>query len=164
MKEWEKIIKKLDLEKHPEGGYYKEIYRSPEDVSFSQAFMGKRAFSTSIYFMLRAGNFSAFHRIKQDEIWHFYLGAAIELFVLDKDGQLEKVIIGPDIFSGQHLQYVVKGGNWFASRVLNIQDYSLAGCTVAPGFDFKDFELAKRDMLIEEFPQHKELIRQLTRI
>ena len=132
MKEWEKIIKKLGLEEHPEGGYYKEIYRSTEDVSLSQPYMGKRAFSTSIYFMLRAGSFSAFHRIKQDEIWHFYLGAAIELFVLDKDGQLEKVIIGPDIFSGQHLQYVVKGGNWFASRVLNNQDYSLAGCTRLP--------------------------------
>ncbi len=163
MKEWEKIRDKLNLIEHPEGGYYKEIYRSEEEIRLSQPYMGKRAFSTSIYFMLRAGNFSAFHRIKQDELWHFYRGAAIELFIIDKAGYLERVIIGPDIFSGQYLQYVVKGGNWFASRVYKDQDYALAGCTVAPGFDFEDFEMARRDMLIEEYPQHKELICELTR-
>ncbi len=156
------LIKELNLQAHPEGGYYRETYRSMILSEYSG--LGRRNCSTGIYFLLTAGNFSAFHRIKQDEMWHFYLGSPIELFELDANGMLIRTIVGNNISKGENPQYVVPGGNWFASRVLpGTGSYSLAGCTVAPGFDFADFEMAKRLELIKQFPQHRDIIEKLTR-
>lgn len=162
-----KLIANLQLEPHPEGGYYRETYRS-EGIIPAQAldkdFEGSRNYATAIYFLLTEGNFSAFHRVKQDEMWHFYRGAPIELYEITREGNLIRTLIGSEVQNGHKLQYLVPGGHWFASRVLSgAGDYSLAGCTVSPGFDFKDFEMAERSDLLNTYPAHKTIIEELTR-
>lgn len=160
------IIKKLQLIPHPEGGYYKEHYRSKESIpkaALGNQYNGNRNYSTSIYFMLTSDTFSAFHKINQDEIWHFYDGSPIILHSIDANGKHSEVIIGSDLTKGQVPQYIVAGGDWFAAKVLAEDSYALLGCTVAPGFDFADFELAKQDELIALFPQHQSLIKDFTR-
>ncbi len=160
------MIRTLELLDHPEGGYYRETYRSKGRISakeLSPAFAGDRNYSTAIYFLLTSDNFSAFHRIRQDEVWHFYEGSNIVLHLLKPDGSYEKVILGPDIAKGQHLQYVVEAGTWFASEVEASNSYALAGCTVAPGFDFEDFEMAQARELLAQYPACKDLITRLCR-
>lgn len=156
-------INNLELLPHPEGGYYKETYRSSSLIEGNGAFPSGRAFATAIYFLIEANNFSAFHKIKSDETWHFYGGNALEVIELDTTGKLTSTVVGPDILNGQLLQYTVVAGNWFASRVLNGAPFSLVGCTVAPGFDFRDFEMAKRQELLQNFPIHSDIIIALTR-
>lgn len=156
----------LNLMAHPEGGYYREVYRASE--SYPQAhlparFSGNRNFSTSIYFLMEKNNFSAFHRIQSDETWHFYAGQALEVLMIHPDGNLEVVILGANPVAGHYLQYTVPHGVWFASRVLHGEGYALVGCTVAPGFDFNDFEMADSKVLSQAFPAHRILIGQLTR-
>lgn len=153
----------LELIPHPEGGFYKETYRSNGQVKDPYPGAEFRSFSTAIYFLLVSGNFSAFHKIKQDEMWHFYDGDAIDLHIISAKGEYSLVKIGRNFTEGEVPQYVVKAGDWFASEVSTINFYSLAGCTVSPGFDFEDFEMAKANELIQEFPQHKEVILRLTR-
>ena len=165
MTEAESIIKKLDLQPHPEGGYFKEIYRSDGIIaknSLNPSFSGHRNYSTSIYFLLTSNTFSAFHRINQDEIWHFYKGSPIKLHIITNKGKYTSIIIGNDFNKEQTPQYVVKAKDWFAAEVINNNDYTLVGCTVSPGFDFKDFDLPKRNDLISRFPIHKALITKLT--
>ena len=160
------LIESLELLPHPEGGYYKETYRSEgliETESLSKDYSGPRYYSTGIYFLLTANVFSAFHKINQDEMWHFYDGHPIELHMITADGQHECVIIGKDLVKGEHLQYVVPGGVWFASRVAKKAEYSLLGCTVSPGFDFNDFVLPSYKELSEKFPRHEAIIKELTR-
>lgn len=159
------IISRLDLQPHPEGGYYRETYRSNGEIlDLPPYFEGSRNYSTAIYFLLTGDNFSAFHRIRQDEMWHFYLGAPIELIEISSEGKVTTTHIGNDLEKDQQLQHLVPGGSWFASRLLpGAGDYALAGCTVSPGFDFRDFEMAKRADLIQLFPDHGELITVLTR-
>ncbi len=159
------LIEKLDLQPHPEGGYFKETYRSSEEISHSELgenYNGKRNVSTCIYFLLTSDMFSAFHKINQDEIWHFYEGSPIELHTISEDGHHHKFLIGGDFSSGQTPQLVVHGDNYFAARILDDDSYALVGCTVAPGFDFDDFVLPSRNELISEFPQHQELITKFT--
>ena len=155
-------VDQLNLLPHPEGGFYKETYRSQSNVDFV-CFSGKRSVSTGIYFLLTKGNFSAFHRIKSDEMWHFYSGDPIDIFILSPEGNLGKITLGLDLESGQTPQAVVPSGTWFASQVKEGGDHGLVGCTVAPGFDFDDFEMAKRDALIQAYPNHKNIISSLTR-
>lgn len=165
--EIQQIIEKLGLEPHPEGGYYKEVYRSKREIdqgSLSEDFIGKRNYSTSIYFMLTSYTFSAFHRIKQDEIWHFYMGSPIRLHSLSPNGIHEESIIGLDLVNGQIPQLVVLAGDWFAAELLEEDSFALVGCTVSPGFDFRDFELAEQEKLAEEYPEHRFLIEQFTRV
>jgi predicted cupin superfamily sugar epimerase len=160
------IIHTLDLKPHPEGGFFRETYRSVGSIhqdSLDPAYQGARNYSTCIYFLLTSEVFSAFHRIRQDEIWHFYEGSPIDLHVIAEDGSYSKTVIGRDIAQGQVPQFVVPGGSWFAATVIQPEAYSLLGCTVAPGFDFLDFELPTRDALSGRFPQHQELIHGLTR-
>ena len=159
----EELITTLQLLPHPEGGFFKETYRSSTFTSFDEPFCGIRNFSTCIYFLLTSDTFSAFHRIKQDEIWHYYDGSPLLLHIINPQGEYSCVQIGNDIKNGQVPQYIVSGGCWFAAEVVNPNDYSLLGCTVSPGFDFKDFELAERLKLIQEFPNNKEIITHLTR-
>lgn len=160
----EELIKNLRLLPHPEGGFYRETYRSEGTIPQSalEGYGGDRNHSTAIYFLLTEGNFSAFHRIRQDEIWHHYLGGAIEVHVIDPDGEYTKHLVGKDFEQDQEPQLVVKGGCWFASRVASGTQYALAGCTVAPGFDFEDFEMARRDELANLFPAHASVIKELT--
>jgi predicted cupin superfamily sugar epimerase len=159
------IIKELKLEPHPEGGYFKETYRSLgtiNDENLEAGYEGKRNYSTCIYFLLTSDNFSAFHRIKQDEIWHFYDGSPIRLHILTALGIHSVHIIGRDFKNGETPQIVVPGGCWFAAEVINKNSYSLVGCTVSPGFNFKDFELKSRQELVSLFPDKEELISKLT--
>ncbi len=161
----EQIIEKFQLIPHPEGGFYKETYRSKnsiDDGCLKPHYNGKRNYSTSIYFLLTSDSFSAFHRVKQDEIWHFYYGYPITLHIISKDGIYSAVTIGNDLENDFTPQFVVKGGNWFAAEVTKQNGFGLVGCTVAPGFDFKDFELGKREILVKKFPQHKKLIERFT--
>ncbi|MBU3676981.1 MAG: cupin domain-containing protein [Chitinophagaceae bacterium] len=153
---------RFQLLPHPEGGYYRETYRAELQIPGSE--LGTiRAVSTGIYFMLTAGNFSALHRIKSDEMWHFYGGDAIEIVELTPDGTWINTRLGKDIASGEVPQYVVKAGHWFGSCVANNAPFGLVGCTVAPGFDFADFELADRAELQQAFPAHASAIETWTR-
>lgn len=162
----DELIKLLELLPHPEGGYYKENYRSASTLireTLPQGFSGNRNLSTAIYFLIEKNNFSALHKIKSDEIWHFYAGDALEVIEIDRDGNLRSTSIGTKLKEGEVFQYVVKANTWFGSRVKQGGAYSLVGCTVSPGFDFNDFEMAKQDELIKEFPQHKKIIKEMTR-
>jgi uncharacterized protein len=157
-------VNHLDLLPHPEGGFYKEMYRSKLSVSadlMEEGLGGVRSLATGIYFLITEGNFSAFHRIKSDEMWHFYYGEPLIVHVIELDGTYTKLSIGLDLEKDQTPQAVVPAGAWFASE--SFGEYSLVGCTVSPGFDFNDFELAKKHELIQEFPQHKDLIEKLCR-
>ncbi len=161
----ESIIKKLELEPHPEGGYFKETYRSEGKILESQlpdVFEGDRNYSTCIYFLLTSETFSAFHKINQEEIWHFYKGETIQLWMISEEGKLSEVRIGNAIENGEVPQFVVPKNYWFAAKVIQLKSYALVGCTVAPGFDFKDFTLPTREELINKFPQHQDLITKLT--
>lgn len=164
MKTYQKWINQLGLLPHPEGGFYKETYRCDEGnaaehlpARFDQA----HSFSTAIYYLLNAPNFSAFHRIKQDELWHFYHGSLLNIHVIKESGEYQKLSLGNDPSQGQSFQQVVKAGDWFAATVDQVGGYALVGCTVAPGFEFTDFELAEKDHLLAQFPQHKKVIEQL---
>ncbi len=163
----QKIIDRLELQSHPEGGYFKEVYRSDGSITeenLDEGFSGQRNYATSIYFLLTSESFSAFHRIKQDEIWHFYKGSPIKLHIISDVGIYSNTIIGNDIESGQNPQFVVKAKNWFAAEVIDKEAYTLVGCTVSPGFDFNDFELPERDVLISKFPEHSNIITAFTRL
>ncbi|WP_109437121.1 cupin domain-containing protein [Aquimarina sp. AU119] len=166
MNKVEEIVDRLEMNSHPEGGYYKETYRSesmiPQHV-LGEGFTGARNYSTAIYFLLTSNNFSAFHRIKQDEIWHYYEGSSLYVHVIDPNGKYKRYSVGINLDQEELPQLVVPAGCWFASSVKNKDSYSLVGCTVAPGFDFSDFELAERSALIKEYPKYKEIITQFTR-
>lgn len=159
-------VKRLRLEPHPEGGYFRQTYRSEITIAreaLPAGFGGARAASTAIYFLLEGKNFSAFHRLRSDEVWHFYEGSPLLVDVIDLSGKHSTIFLGraPDV--GQTHQAVVSAGCWFASHVWDWKSYALVGCTVAPGFDFEDFEMGKREELMAAFPQHREIIRRLTR-
>ncbi|MEK6154104.1 cupin domain-containing protein [Flavobacteriaceae bacterium 3-367] len=161
----QQIIRQLELAPHPEGGYFRETYRSKGATTVAD--FGKNAqrnFATCIYFLLTSDMFSAFHRIRQDEIWHFYEGTPIELHIISNTGKHSEVIIGNDLAQGHRPQFVVPAEYWFAARTLDGGAYALVGCTVSPGFDFADFELPEREVLLAEFPEHRDIIIQFTRV
>lgn len=165
MKTAEYWIENLNLQPHPEGGYFREAYRSEEVIpqhALPDRFAGDRAFSTCIYYLLNRKQYSAFHAIQQDEVWHFYEGSPLTLHILNPNEAYTSVKLGRDPDVGESLQAVVRAGNWFAAAVNNTQSYSLVACTVAPGFDFPDFKLADRIYLLELFPEHRDLIERYT--
>jgi uncharacterized protein len=155
-------IEKLGLQKHPEGGYFCETYRSTGQTHLPNS-SEPRSYATAIYFLLTGENFSAFHRIKSDEIWHFYAGSAMEVYFMDAQRQIQTLRLGQNWENNEHFQGLVPANCWFASRVLDSNAYALVGCTVAPGFDFADFELANRQNLIALYPEHQAIITALTR-
>ena len=159
-------IRHLGLQAHPEGGWFKETYRCQEILTAGQLperFGQDHCFSTAIYYLLQAPDFSAFHRIRQDELWHFYQGSGLTIHVITAAGDYQTIKLGNDPTQGQAFQAVVCAGDWFAASVDDPNGFALVGCTVAPGFEFADFELAEPDTLIVRFPQHAERIKQLTR-
>ncbi len=160
------LIKKYDLMPHPEGGFYKQTYISSETIpaaALPERFTGNRFFSTAIYFLLEQGNFSAFHRIKSDEVWHFYAGGNLNIYIIHDDGKLEILTLGNEITADSSFQLVVPDGCWFASEPVSGVAFSFVGCTVSPGFDFADFELANAMELVREYPAHKAIIERLCR-
>ena len=152
-------IDHLGLELHPEGGYFRESYRSALALQLAA---GERSASTAIYFLVSADRPSRFHRLQADEIWHFYRGDALEICCIAPDGRLEIHVLGTAILAGESLQLRVPAGTWFGARVRAGGAYTLCGCTMAPGFDFADFELATRHDLLQTFPQHASIVRELT--
>ena len=159
-------VKRLRLEPHPEGGYFRQTYRSELRIAreaLPPGFGGDRAASTAIYFLLEGKNFSAFHRLRSDEMWHFYIGAPVSVHVIEPAGKYSTITLGNDPEAGQVFQALVPAGCWFASHVADWELFALVGCTVAPGFDFADFELGQRDSLRVSYPECGDLIQRLTR-
>ncbi len=180
-RESEYIINKLNLVKLiEEGGYYRETYRSSQhilikvcdgknsqDIVYSPKLDNEssniRSIFTLIYYLLDGNQFSAFHKVKHDEIWHFYKGSSVSLYVFTDSGKLLNIQLGNDLGKNENIQYVIKGNTWFGAEINDKSSYSLIGCSVSPGFDFRDFELGTRNKLKKLFPCHEELINRLTR-
>ena len=154
-------IQHLNLKQHPEGGYFREVYKSDEFIQkkgLPDRYSSFRSFSTSIYFLLESKNFSAFHRIKSDETWHFYQGSPLSIYIILKNGKLITVNLGQNPDNKELFQFTIPKGSWFAATPILSKSYSLMGCTVAPGFDFDDFEMGKKSKLLLLYPQHSRLI------
>ena len=161
------LIEKYQLAPHPEGGFYRSTYRAPLVLSGSSlpsTFSGDRPVSTAIYFLLQAGDFSAFHRIKSDECWHFYKGDPLWIHCLDSEGRYQRHTLGATNEMDTHYQLVVPAGTWFASEPAAGAAYSFVGCTVSPGFDFADFEMASAARLANAYPACQDLIRSRCRL
>ncbi|MBK5273987.1 MAG: cupin domain-containing protein [Desulfuromonadales bacterium] len=154
----------LGLAQHPEGGWFAESYRAAESIpaaALPERFSGPRSFCTAIHFLLEQGDFSALHRLKSDEIWHFYAGEPLAVHVITPAGQHQQILLGSNPEQGERFQAMVPAGCWFGAEATG--ELSLVGCTVAPGFDFADFEMAAQGELTALFPQHAALIARLTR-
>jgi hypothetical protein len=161
--EWVSI---LALIPHPEGGFYRETYRATETIDaehLPERFAGRRVHSTAIYFLLPGDQISALHRIKSDEVWHFYAGSPVTLTLMHPDGRLEEHRLGPEPERKESFQAIVPAGCWYGAAVDDERAWALLGGTVAPGFDFADFELADRASLLARFPEHRQTILRLTR-
>jgi predicted cupin superfamily sugar epimerase len=160
----DEVIRLLELSPHPEGGFFRETFRA-EALPFALLERGVRAASTAIYFLLRRGDFSAIHRVRSDEAWHHYAGAPLELHLFEAAGHTT-VALGSDLARGERPQVVVPRGVLQAARLApapSDDDFTLVGCTVAPGFDFADFEMPSRETVLAEFPGHRALVEALTR-
>ena len=138
----QELIQAHHLLPHPEGGFFKETYRSE--------------FSTGIFYLLSKGHKSSFHRIKSDEMWHFYAGDSLTVVELTQEGALKETRLDKN-----NVQYVVPAGVWFGAYLENGSDFALVGCTVAPAFHYEDFELAQKDEFLATYPQHARMIHQL---
>jgi predicted cupin superfamily sugar epimerase len=165
MKSADYYISILDMTQHIEGGAFKEHYRAPlllPQSALSARHQGDRNASTAIYFLLRHGEFSAFHLLASDEVLHFYDGQPLHVYEIDKAGAMHVHKLGRDLEGGERFSLVIPGGHWFALRCEVPGGFSLIGCTVAPGFDFADFTLDDRAVLLGKFPQHAGLIEEMT--
>ena len=160
MPEVKKIVNFYNMESHPEGGWYKETYRSITELSIDN--LGKRNLMTSIYFLLESHQTSNFHQIKSDELWFYHSGSPLTVHCIYPNGKYEMLHIGPDFEKGHTFQALVPKGTIFGSTVNNENSYSMVGCVVSPGFDFNDFKLFNNEELLQEFPQHQSIINKLT--
>ncbi len=159
----DELIEHLRLQPHPEGGYYREVFRSEMNVEHPED-EAERSACTSIYFLLEAGDFSAFHRVRSDEIWHLYAGGPLELHLIHQHGEYECQRLALDLGAGFQPQFTVPANALQAARPAPNTPWVLCGCVVAPGFDFADFSMPSREDLTVSFPDCSEIIRQLTRI
>lgn len=155
--EIENIIRELDLQPHPEGGFYRETYRSEGTVK-----QGKRNLMTGIYFLLTSEHISHFHRIQSDELWFHHAGSPLIVHTLDADGHHQHMV-GSDFTKGYLPQFLVPKHTIFGSSVLEADSYALVSCVVAPGFDFADFELFSQADLLALFPAEAEIIGKMSR-
>lgn len=153
-------IEKLALEKHIEGGYYKQIYHSEKKCKE----YNNRNLATCIFYLLNGNEYSAFHKINGDEIWHFFIGSSLTIYIINEaSSELKIEKIGPNLDKQENLQLVIQEGDWLAAEVNDKSSFTLVGCTVIPGFDFKYFEIAKRNSLIYKLPRFKRIIEKLTK-
>jgi len=160
------LIDRLALIPHPEGGYYRETHRDDFELDhLAPRFEARRSASTAIYYLLGRDDFSALHRIASAEVWHHYLGATLTVHVFDSEGSYSSVRVGKNFAKGDRPQAVVPARAWFGSRIepSDSGEYALVGCTVAPGFDFADFELGSRERMLEEHPGYEGVVIALTR-
>jgi uncharacterized protein len=153
-----RLIKRLGLEKHPEGGYFKQTYTAHTIVNV-EGYDGPRPVSTAIYYMLVADQFSAFHRIRSDELWHHYAGSSLTLYAID-NGELSEIKMGKS--RGEAAQVAIKANTWFAASLNDKKSYCLLGCTVSPGFDYLDWKVGRRNELVKMYPQHRRIIERYT--
>jgi uncharacterized protein len=162
----EGLIAALNLQPHPkEGGYFRETYRSAEEHSRSalpERYGSSRSHSTAIYYLLTPTTFSAIHRLATDEIFHFYAGDPVRMVQLFPNGQGKSILIGRDVLNGESPQVVVPRGVWQGSTLESGGKFALLGCTVAPGFDYADYDGGHRDELLAQYPGFADLIRRLT--
>ncbi len=149
-------IQSLEMEKHPEGGYFRELYKCPRTLS------GGRSIASSIYFLLPVGDVSRFHRLKSDELWYYHAGDPIVVYVIDKTGDLSELRLGTGCEKGERPQAVIPAGSIFGAVTHGEEGFSLVGCMVCPGFEYEEFELMDRDELLRDYPQHREIILKLT--
>ena len=154
-------INKLHLRKHPEGGYFVETYRSERVVNLPD-YDGSRHSCTAIYYLLEGDQFTSFHTIRSDEVWHFYAGSTLSLHIVRSDGSLIEARLGAAFDKGETFQRAIKSGSWFAASINNPNSYSLVGCTVSPGFDYRDWTLGDVEMLTKMYPQHRSFIKKYT--
>jgi predicted cupin superfamily sugar epimerase len=163
----EALIAALDLKPHPvEGGYFRETYRSADQFPagvLPPRYGSARSAGTAIYYLLTPQTYSALHRLPTDEVFHFYLGGPVRMLQLDPDGSGRTVILGSDVLAGQQPQLVVPRGVWQGSLLEPGGAFALLGATVAPGFDYADYEAGQREELLAQYPAFAELIRRLTR-
>jgi predicted cupin superfamily sugar epimerase len=162
----DEIIARLNLKRHPkEGGFYSETWRADETIPagvLPSRYPSPRSFGTCIYYLLTPETFSAIHRLQSDEIFHFYLGDPVEMLQLFPDGTGNTVVLGSDLRAGMTPQVVVPRGVWQGSRLVAGGKFALLGCTVAPGFDFADYEHGRREDLMAGYPKFREKIVALT--
>ncbi len=158
------LIALLQLQPHPrEGGFFRETYRADQSLAHAPGnHAGPRAASTAIYYLLTPQTFSAVHRLVSDEIFHFYLGDPVRMLQLEPDGQGRTLVLGSDLLHGQQAQVVVRRGVWQGSCLEPGGSFALLGCTVAPGFDYADYETGQRDALVKQYPAFAEWICRLT--
>lgn len=154
-------INKLNLKEHPEGGYFTETYVSNLLIT-SPEYDGLRYACTAIYYLLEGKQFSSFHTMKSDELWHFCAGSSLTLHIIGTGGELSNIRLGKNIDNEERFQAVVKSGHWFAASVDDSTSYSLVGCIVSPGFDYRDWKLGNAQTLIKLYPQHKSTIERYT--
>jgi len=160
------LIKAYGMKPHPEGGFYAETYRSDGIIpkgALPPGFAGDRAFCTAILYLLPGGGRSRLHRIASDELWHFHLGGTLTVVELGSGGRATETRLGADLKNGERLQHRVPGGTWFGAYVGDGVPFALVGCTVAPGFDFADFELGERAALLKDHPDERKWVEFLTR-
>jgi predicted cupin superfamily sugar epimerase len=158
-----RLIRRYDLQPHPEGGFFRETYRSAMTVMAGEKRL-QRSASTAIYYLLPAGTFSAWHRIASDELWHFHAGDPLDIHVLAADGDLLTHRLGnPLVARDVDFQAMVPAGCWFAAEVVQGGAFAFVGCTVAPGFEFSEFELADATELTMSYPKHGAIIGRLSR-
>ena len=153
-------IEKLNLRQHPEGGFFIETYRSQRHLNLPE-YDGPRSACTAIYYLLIGDEISFFHRIMSDEIWHFYAGSSLSLHVIEEeeeDTKLTEIRLGSNIDNNEKFQAVIKSGSWFAASVINCDSYSLVGCTVSPGFDYRDWQLGELQTMKRLYPQYKSIV------
>ena len=161
----QQIIKILDLQPHPEGGFFRETYRSLDIIpasAFPAIYKGQRACSTGIYYLLTHQTCSVLHKVASDELFHFYIGDPVEMINLFPDGSSSIIILGQDINNHQHLQHLVPRGVWQGACLVPGGRFALLGATVAPGFTFADYVEGNRLELLSSYPEHKDLITCLT--
>lgn len=158
-------IDRLELEPHPEGGYFKEVYRADEQIArdaLPDRYSGSRHFSTSIYYLLESSDISRFHILQTDELWHFYTGQTVTLHILDGKTGYSRLRLGNEPKRDTQFQVSIPRKTYFGASIDGVNGFALIGCTMAPAFHFEDFELVKRRVLLEKFPAQKNIIDKLT--
>jgi uncharacterized protein len=155
-----RLIQELNLQPHPEGGYYKETYRGEPRIKLDNG--KERNSSTAIYYMLTNEDKSHFHKVLSDEIWLFHQGETIVIYEIDEKGELITHLLGINFENGETLQIVIPKGNWFAAQIESKSGYSLVSCIVAPGFEFEDFILADKQELLRQYPEYQGIINEMS--